>query len=92
MFSLSRLDRRVRVAPECDRECHGEGGSARSTAALPARLGAAVGSVDFQLPTILAPIAAPNPISVRRDRPRHITMFPEADHWRARGIRLTWRS
>lgn len=30
----------------------------------------------FQLPTILAPIAAPNPISVRRDRPRHITMFP----------------
>jgi hypothetical protein len=31
---------------------------------------------DFQLPTILAPIAAPNPISVRRDRPRHITMFP----------------
>lgn len=30
----------------------------------------------FQLPTIFAPIMAPNPTSVRRDRPRHMTVFP----------------
>src|SRR5690349_17388014 len=30
----------------------------------------------FQLPTIFAPMMAPNPISVRRDMPRHMTMFP----------------
>ena len=41
-----------------------------------AEIDLAANLTGFQLPTILAPIAAPNPISVRRDRPRHITMFP----------------
>ena len=31
---------------------------------------------DFQLPTISAPAMAPNPMSVRRDSPRHMTVLP----------------
>src|SRR5271166_732795 len=31
---------------------------------------------DFQLPTIFTPTMAPNSISVRRDSPRHMTVFP----------------
>src|SRR5208337_436891 len=30
----------------------------------------------FQLPTIFTPTMAPNSISVRRDSPRHMTVFP----------------
>src|SRR5512140_1621116 len=33
---------------------------------------------DFQLPTIFAPERAPSSISLRRDSPRHMTMFPGA--------------
>jgi hypothetical protein len=36
--------------------------------------GAAV--THFQLPTISAPTMAPNPMSVRRDSPRHMTVLP----------------
>jgi hypothetical protein len=31
---------------------------------------------DFQLPTIFTPTMAPNSMSVRRDSPRHMTVFP----------------
>ena len=31
---------------------------------------------DFQLPTISVPTMAPSAMSVRRDRPRHITVLP----------------
>jgi hypothetical protein len=31
---------------------------------------------DFQLPTIFAPSVAPNTMSVRREKPRHMTVFP----------------
>jgi hypothetical protein len=30
----------------------------------------------FQLPTIFTPTMAPNSMSVRRDSPRHMTVFP----------------
>ena len=34
------------------------------------------GVTDFQLPTIFAPTLAPNSMSVRRESPRHMTVFP----------------
>ena len=35
-----------------------------------------VGVAGFQLPTIFTPTVAPNAMSVRRDIPRHMTVFP----------------
>ena len=40
---------------------------------------------SFQLPTIFAPIAAPNAMSVRRDIPRHMTVLPGGGSLARRG-------
>ena len=85
-FSLSQKELRAEQIAAAEQS--GEPDAVRSLATYKDRLARSLAALinvldpdvivlgGFQLPTILAPIAAPNPISVRRDRPRHITMFP----------------